>query len=78
MYRLTALVILAGIALANLGCIASVNYRGSLKIADRQAVVIDGDIYVVDLKKGDVSRIDPQAVAEAPILRQIEIETSED
>jgi hypothetical protein len=47
------------LAAVNSGCVVAMGNKGSAKgYAQRQAVALEGNIYVVDVRTGDVKRID--------------------
>lgn len=49
------------------GCVVVAKNKGPLAVADfgREAVVVDGKVYIVDLRSGKVSRIDAKSLEEA-------------
>ena len=78
MRRLTGFLLLAGLALSNVGCFAIVSSEKAVKVTGRQAVVMNDEIYIVDVDKGCVSKIDPQAVSNAAVITAAEEETAEE
>ncbi len=79
MRRIMCLAVAAGIALGNVGCIAVVSHKGPIghRSQPRQAVAMNGEIYVVDVDTNDVYRIAPGVIAEAEIFTETEITTTE-
>ena len=78
MRRLTGFLLLVGLALSNVGCFAIVSSEKAVKVTGRQAVVMNDEIYIVDVDKGCVSKIDPQAVSNAAVITPAEEETAEE
>ena len=78
MRRLTGFLLLAGLALSNVGCFAIVSSEKAVKVTGRQAVVMNDEIYIVDVDTGCVSKIDPQAVSNAAVITAAEEETAEE
>lgn len=58
--------LLAGV-LAGAGCVTVVGNLG-LGGSRREAVVLDGRIYIVDTKSGEVARLEPDQIEEAPVF----------
>ncbi len=75
MRRVTLALILAGFVAAGSGCVAVVGNRGSFQAPAKRVVVIDKQVYVVDVYDGSVEKIDPNAFADAAI---VELEDDED
>ncbi|MHC5109068.1 MAG: kelch repeat-containing protein [Planctomycetota bacterium] len=67
MKRAITIACLLGILVVTSGCMAVVGNKGGSRTY-RQAVVVNGEIYVVGLYSGTVEKIDPEAVETAPIL----------
>ena len=78
MRRFTGCILLAGLALSNVGCIAVISSKEAVKVTGRQAVVMNDEIYIVDVEEGCVSKIDPQAVSEATVIMSSSSETIEE
>lgn len=78
MRRLTGVLLLAGLALSNVGCFAVVSSEKAVKVTGRQAVVMNDEIYIVDVDKGCVSKIDPHTVSNATVIMSSSIETIEE
>ena len=64
--RMIGAVVLS-VLLAGTGCIAVVSHK-SLITGRRDAVVIDGQIYVVDTRTGSVMKVKPGEVENAEVL----------
>ena len=64
--RMLAAVVLA-VLVTGTGCIAVVSHK-SLIGTRRDAVVLDGQIYVVDTKTGSVMKIQPAEVENAEVF----------
>ena len=79
MRRMIGSALLVGLALSNVGCLAVISSKGPFKCgaSDKQAVVIDGEIYLVDLRGYGVQKIDAEAVAEAETITRTEVITTE-
>jgi|GEM_PF-2699676 len=58
---------LFGIMAVSSGCVSVIGNRGQIGTA-RQAVVVNDEVYVVNVCDGSVKRIDPHAIDTAPIL----------
>ena len=71
------LLLVTGLALLNVGCIAAVGNRDLVKVPGKQAVALHGEIYVVDLDDYSVCKIDPDAVASARSVTHTEVEIEE-
>ena len=67
MKRVTCMAVLAGILAISVGCVAVVGNKGSIRASDKRIVVMDKQVYVVDVDDGSVERIDPNSFADAPI-----------
>ncbi len=66
MRRLTSLMLVAGLVLSGVGCIAVVSDTEThVKQHSKQAVAMDGTIYIVDMSSYDVEKVDASAVAAA-------------
>ena len=70
--------LVTGLALLNVGCIASVGNRDMVKVPGKQAVALHGEIYIVDLDEYTVCKIDPDAVANATSVTHTEVEIEEE
>lgn len=68
MRRIVMTLILAGLVAAGSGCVAVVGNKGSLVTPSKRIVVIDRQVYVVDVYDGTVEKIDPSAFAGAEIV----------
>lgn len=55
------------VLIAGTGCIAVVSHK-SLIGTHRNAVVLDGQIYIVDTKTGSVMKVEPGKVENAEVL----------
>ncbi|MCH7993801.1 MAG: hypothetical protein IIB57_05075 [Planctomycetes bacterium] len=69
MRRVALTLILAVVVAAGSGCVAVVGNRGSFQAPAKRVVVIDKQVYVVDVYDGSVKKIDPKAFAEAAIIQ---------
>ena len=78
MRRAICLVLLAGLSLNHLGCVAVVGNKGPFSTCDKQAVVMNDEIYVVDLGDISVQKIDPEIIMRAETITQIEVESADD
>ena len=78
MRRLTGFLLLAGLALSNVGCFAVISSEKAVKVTGRQAVVMNDEIYIVDVDQGCVCKIDPQAVSNAAVITPSSKETVEE
>ena len=72
------LLLVTGLVLLNVGCIAAVGNRDMVMVPDKQAVTLHGGIYIVDLEEYTVCKIDPDAVADATIVTHTEVEIKEE
>ncbi len=69
MRRISTLVMLAGMVALSSGCVVAMGNKGLLKAnSARQAVVMNGQIYVVDTKKMQVTRIEPGEFMDTTIV----------
>ncbi len=68
MRRVALTLILAVLVAAGSGCVAVVGNRGSFSAPTKRIVVIDKQVYVVDVYDGSVEKIDPNAFAGAEIV----------
>jgi hypothetical protein len=60
------------------GCVVAMGNKGSVNTPGKQAVVIDGRIYVVDLNKNCARQINPEAVTESTVvIEEIHSEASD-
>ncbi len=62
MRRLSVFLLMAGLALANVGCIIILDANGSAR--PKHVVEIDGEFYVVDVKAHSVRKIDLDELTE--------------
>ncbi len=69
MRRLVVLGAAIAITLINTGCLAVVA-KGDITSQRRQAVVLDGEVYIVDLSGKRVVKVDPETVANAEVVSQ--------
>jgi hypothetical protein len=67
MRKVLAIGLASALALCGTGCVIVAKNKGTLlgPCVARQAVAIDGSIYVVDVCTGEVSKVEGKAVAEA-------------
>lgn len=72
MRRLSLFLVMAGLALANVGCIFIVDVKGSPK--PKHVIEIDGEFYVVDVKAHSVRKIDLDEMAEIEDTAETEAE----
>lgn len=72
MRRVALTLILTGLMAAGSGCVAVVGNKGSLLGPTKQIVVIDKQVYVVDVYDGSVEKIDPDAFADAAIVQPVD------
>ncbi len=77
MRRVALTLILAVLVAAGSGCVAVVGNKDSFRAPAKRVVVIDKQVYVVDVYDGSVEKIDPDAFADAAIV-QPEDEEDED
>ncbi len=68
MRRVALAMILAVLVAAGSGCVAVVGNRGSFSAPTKRIVVIDKQVYVVDVYDGSVEKIDPNAFGVAEIV----------
>ena len=69
--------LVVGLSFSNIGCIAAVGNRGALEVPSKQAVALNGEIYIVDLDDGSVCKVDPDAIASATRVTRAEVEIEE-
>ncbi|MFQ5414239.1 MAG: hypothetical protein ACE5E6_07245 [Phycisphaerae bacterium] len=64
MKRLVVVLGLLGLAAVDMGCVIDLGSRESVSMLPprKTAVVIDGEVYIVDLKKGTKRRVEAAAV----------------
>lgn len=72
MRRLSVFLLMAGLALGNVGCIFIVDVKGSPK--PKHVIEIDGEFYVVDIKAHSVRKIDLDEKTESEDARETEAE----
>ena len=74
----------AALAVLNSGCVVAMGNRGTSRgITHRQAVALEGNIYVVDVATGDVKKIDRSRIETAaqfasPTQQTVTVEVEED
>ena len=76
MRKLMGLVLLVGLSISGAGCVLAVSNKGCLQrgCCDRQVVVLDDKIYVVDVDDCCIYRMDNNAIQNAEIFSTITIE----
>lgn len=74
MRRMMGLLLVVGLSLSNIGCVAAVGNRHTIKPPSKQAVALHGEIYIVDLDDGSVCKIDRDAVEGATTISEVEVE----
>ena len=78
MRHLVSLTLCAIVLLASSGCIGIVKVKGPIETGRRQAVVVDGKVYVLDLEDHTCYQVDPTAPNDPTVVRleaaKIEIE----
>lgn len=77
MRRVALTLILAVLVASGTSCVAVVGNRGSFRAPTKRVVVIDKQVYVVDVYDGSVEKIDPNAFAGAAIV-ELEDDEGED
>jgi hypothetical protein len=79
MRKIALLLLAVGTVGLGSGCVIALGNKGSLTARGgaRQAVALDGNIYIVDTRNGRVSKIDPEVVRQAPPSTQEEISQTE-
>lgn len=55
------------------GCVVAMGNKGTLRPCDRQAVVVNDQVYIVDVRRGCVRKLDPSLVQEAAVVTQSEL-----
>jgi len=75
MRRFVTLGVVMGISLLSTGCLAVVSSK-TIRAKQRQAVVVDGEVYIVDLSGRRAVKVDPNIMASAEIVDQTD-DTSE-
>lgn len=68
MRRVALTSILAVLAVAGTSCVAVVGNKGSFRAPTKRVVVIDKQVYVIDVYDGSVEKIDPNAFGDAAIV----------
>ncbi len=76
MRRIVTLGAAIALTVINTGCLAVVSTK-SLSSQQRQAVVLDGEVYIVDLSGKNVVKVDPATVANAEVVK-VEIDVSDE
>ncbi len=61
---------LAAVCLANVGCVVALGNKGTLAgdWCSKQAVTLDGKIYIVDVRTGEVCAVAEAALDSAPLV----------
>ena len=78
MRKLISIALVAAFALTNVGCIAVVSTKGPFTVGqERQAVAMDGRIYLVDVSDGSVYRVSEDAVESAEVFVHVEEEVTD-
>ncbi len=76
MRRVMVLVLLAGLALSNLGCVIA------LEVKDRpwrkQVIEIDGELFIVDVKTHRVRKIEADWATETETTTETEADVTDD
>ena len=70
MRRVTCCLSAMGLALVSTGCIAAVGNRDMAQVPGKQAVALDGEIYVVNLEDNTVCKVDRYAQGTADHLEE--------
>lgn len=79
MRKVMAWAVAGGLMVCGTGCFNIVSSKGHRIMASRQPVVLDGEVYFVDVVTGDVYRLPPGAVGSAKEFhREVVIETEEE
>ncbi len=60
------------------GCVVAMGNKGTLRSHDRQAVVIHDQVYIVDVGRGSVRKLDPVLVQDAAVITQTELNEGAD
>jgi len=68
MRKVVILSVAIALTLIGTGCIAVV--KGGAIAQERQAVVLDGQVYIVDLSDQSVVKVDPDTMANAEIVSE--------
>ena len=74
MRRVALTLILAVLVAAGSGCVLVAGNKGSFQAPTKRVVVIDKQVYVIDVYDGSVEKIDPNAFAGAAIVEPDEEE----
>ncbi len=76
MRRVIVLMLLAGLALSNVGCVIAI---GTKEVPHHKRVVaVDGEIYIVDVRTQGIRKIDADWDAEDETPADTELEQRED
>ena len=78
MRKLIGITSLIAFALSNVGCIAAIGNKGPVTTcAERQAVVIQDTIYIVDVDDGTVQKVDEHRLSSAGPFQPAEKEVTD-
>jgi len=70
--------ILIGLTTAGMGCVAVLGNRIPADCcASRQAIVVDGSVYIVDLHSGKVRKAAPATIEQAETIEYHEVQTTQ-
>ena len=78
MRRMMGLLLVVGLGLSNIGCIAAVGNRGTVVVPSKQAVALSGEIYIVDLDDGSVCKVDREAARCTTTITRTDVEIDEE
>jgi hypothetical protein len=67
-------IVLGAFALSSTGCVWAAGNRTRIESSNRQAVVVDGEIYVVNVKSGAVWKVDQAKLETADPFSETEVE----
>ena len=69
MRHLITLALGAVVLLASSGCVGIVKVKGPIETGRRQAVVVDGKVYVLNLNDHTCYQVDPAALNDPAVVR---------
>lgn len=79
MRRIGFLAVVTALVLSNLGCVVAMGNKGTLRtLGEKQAVAVNGEIYLVDVNRKTVSKFDAETVDHAPPISPSDPEGSHD
>jgi hypothetical protein len=78
MNRILCAIVLGLLALSSTGCVWAAGNRTRIESSNRQAVAVDGEIYVVNVKSGAVWKVDQARLETADPFNEAEVEVEVD